>query len=110
MVIWGSGEPRREFLHVDDAADALVHVMTHYADETHINVGAGNDLTILDLAGLIADVVGFQGRIVMDATNADGTPRKPLDTSKLSALGWQPRIDRIWLSVCFESAFRRAKF
>jgi GDP-L-fucose synthase len=93
LIIWGSGTPRREFLHVDDAADALVHIMTHYSNDKHINVGTGHDLTILDLTELIADVVGFKGRIVMDATKPDGTPRKLLDISKLAALGWQPSID-----------------
>jgi len=93
MVIWGSGTPRREFLHVDDAADALVHVMTHYSDEMHINIGTGHDLTILELATLIAEVVGFEGRLVMDTTKPDGTPRKVLNTSRLTALGWHPRIE-----------------
>ena len=93
LVIWGSGTPRREFLHVDDAADALVHVMSQYSDDMHINIGTGRDITIRDLAELIADVVGFKGRIVMDTTKPDGTPRKLLDIGKLAALGWQPSID-----------------
>ena len=92
LVIWGSGTPRREFLHVDDAADALIHLMTHYSDETHVNVGSGSDLTILELAKLIASVVGFKGRFVMDLSKPDGTPRKLLDTSKLASLGWRPKI------------------
>jgi GDP-L-fucose synthase len=92
MSVWGSGTPRREFLHVDDAADALVHLMTHYSGDSHVNVGSGSDVTVLELAGLIARVVGFTGEIVMDSSKPDGTPRKLLDISKLSILGWQPTI------------------
>jgi GDP-L-fucose synthase len=92
MIVWGSGTPRREFLHVDDAADALVHLMTHYSGEEHVNVGCGSDLTILELARLIARVVGFTGEISTDRSKPDGTPRKLLDTSKLRSLGWQPKI------------------
>ena len=92
FVIWGSGSPRREFLHVDDAADALVHLMTHYSGESHVNIGCGEDFTILELASKIADVVGFRGNIATDPSKPDGTPRKLLDVSKLSALGWKPKI------------------
>ena len=92
FVIWGSGNPRREFLHVDDAADALVHLMTSYSGESHVNVGCGADLTILELASRIAGVVGFQGSIATDPSKPDGTPRKLLDVSKLTGLGWQPKI------------------
>jgi GDP-L-fucose synthase len=92
MVIWGSGTPRREFLHVDDAADALVHLMTHYSGDAQVNVGFGSDLTVLELAKLIARVVGFTGRIVTDTSKPDGTPRKLLDSRKLASLGWRPRI------------------
>ena len=92
MIIWGSGTPRREFLHVDDAADALVHLMTHYSGEEHVNVGCGSDLTIFELASLIARVVGFTGQISTDPSKPDGTPRKLLDNSKLESLGWQPKI------------------
>jgi GDP-L-fucose synthase len=92
LAVWGSGTPRREFLHVDDAADALVHLMTHYSDATHVNVGSGTDLTILELAHLIARVVGFTGRIVVNPSRPDGTPRKLLDTNKLVSLGWNPKI------------------
>ena len=92
LIIWGSGTPRREFLHVDDAADALLHLMTHYSGDTHVNVGSGSEITILELANLIAGVVGFKGRILMDASKPDGTPRKLLDTCKLASLGWQPKI------------------
>jgi GDP-L-fucose synthase len=92
FIIWGSGNPRREFLHVDDAADALVHLMTHYSGDSHINVGCGKDVTILELATLIAEIVGYEGRIVTDTSKPDGTPRKLLDTTRLSELGWQPKI------------------
>jgi GDP-L-fucose synthase len=92
FVIWGSGTPRREFLHVDDAADALIHLMTHYSGDTHVNVGFGSDVSILELAHLISNVVGFAGNIVTDISKPDGTPRKLLDSSKLSSLGWRPKI------------------
>ena len=92
LTIWGSGRPRREFLHVDDAADALIHLMTHYSDETPVNVGYGSDVTILELARLIAAAVGFSGRIVTDPSKPDGTPRKLLDSSRLASLGWHPKI------------------
>jgi GDP-L-fucose synthase len=92
FVIWGSGAPLREFLHVDDAADALVHLMTHYSGESHVNIGSGSELTILELAELTARVVGFTGRIATDPSKPDGTPRKLLDTTKLQGLGWRPAI------------------
>src|SRR6476660_696885 len=87
LVIWGTGTPRREFLHVDDAADALIHLMTHYSGASQVNVGSGSDLTILELAKLIANVAGFTGQIVTDPSKPDGTPRKLLDASKLDNLG-----------------------
>ncbi|MGH6882337.1 MAG: GDP-L-fucose synthase family protein, partial [Hypericibacter sp.] len=89
--IWGSGRPKREFLFVDDLADALVHLMKHYSDEPHLNVGIGSDVTIAELAETIARVVGWQGRFRYDASKPDGTPRKLLDVSKLAALGWKAR-------------------
>jgi len=92
VVIWGTGTPRREFLHVDDLADAVVHLMRTYSAEAIVNVGSGSDLTILELARLVADVVGYGGRIVTDPAKPDGTPRKLLDVSRLNALGWSPRI------------------
>jgi GDP-L-fucose synthase len=91
VVVWGSGTPRREFLYVDDLADALCFLMERYDSPEIINVGCGEDLTIAELAGLIRDVVGFKGTIVYDATKPDGTPRKLLDVSKCAALGWRPR-------------------
>ena len=93
VEIWGSGRPRREFLHVDDLADAVVFLMKTWSDEQPINIGTGMDVTIAELARLIADVVGFKGRFAFDASKPDGTPRKLLDVSKLAALGWCPRID-----------------
>jgi len=92
VVVWGSGTPRREFLHVDDCADALVHLMLHYSAEGPVNVGTGEDLTIDELARLIARVVQFSGRIVFDRTRPDGTPRKLTDIARLKALDWSPRI------------------
>jgi GDP-L-fucose synthase len=92
IVIWGTGTPRREFLHVDDCADALVHLMKVYSQPGHINVGSGEDLAVIDLARLVAEVVGFQGEIVSDPSKPDGTPRKLMSGEKLSALGWRPRI------------------
>jgi GDP-L-fucose synthase len=92
MVIWGSGEPRREFLHVDDCADALVHIMKHYSGEEHINAGSGEDLPIIELARLVAEIVGFKGEIVRDPSKPDGTPRKLMSGDRLKALGWQPKI------------------
>jgi GDP-L-fucose synthase len=92
LVIWGTGAPRREFLHVDDCADALLYIMKSYSEDEHINVGSGEDLTILELARLVADVVGFSGEIVMDLLKPDGTPRKLMNGEKLRALGWRPRI------------------
>ena len=92
LTIWGSGTPRREFLHVDDCADALVHVLKVYSQAEHINVGYGEDLTILELAEIVARVVGFTGRIATDPSKPDGTPRKLIAADKLRALGWKPKI------------------
>ncbi len=93
VKIWGTGTPRREFLHVDDCADALITVMQAYSDKAHINIGTGVDISILELANIIAEIVGFGGDILTDATKPDGTPRKLLDTSRLTELGWQAKID-----------------
>lgn len=92
MTIWGTGQPRREFLHVDDCADALVLIMKRYSDNEHINVGSGIDLPILELAELIADVVGFRGKIQRDVSKPDGTPAKLMSAEKLRQLGWSPAI------------------
>ncbi|RMF15984.1 MAG: GDP-L-fucose synthase [Alphaproteobacteria bacterium] len=90
--IWGTGRPRREFLHVDDLADALIFLMENYSDAEHVNVGAGTDISIRELAELVREVVGFEGRLEFDTSKPDGTPRKLLDITKISELGWQPRI------------------
>jgi len=92
IEIWGSGRPRREFLHVDDCADACVFLMKHYSDSSHVNVGFGEDITILELAQLVCEVVGFEGRIEHDMSKPDGTPRKLLSRAKLENLGWSPKI------------------
>jgi GDP-L-fucose synthase len=92
LVVWGSGLPRREFMHVDDLADACVHLMATYEGEQLINVGWGEDVSIAELASLVAEAVGFPGGIRYDATKPDGTPRKLLDTSRLKSRGWQPKI------------------
>jgi len=89
VTLWGTGGPRREFLHVDDLADACLFLMRHYDDEEIINVGAGEDVTIRELAELVQKTVGFEGDIVWDDTKPDGTPRKLMDVSRLHALGWQ---------------------
>ena len=91
VPIWGSGKPRREFLFVDDLANASVFLMDNYDDSEIINVGTGRDITIAELATLVSEVVGFEGSLEYDATKPDGTPRKLLDVSRLSALGWKPR-------------------
>jgi GDP-L-fucose synthase len=91
VEIWGTGEPRREFLHVDDLADAVVFLLESYSDEEHVNVGTGIDVTIAELARLIADVVGYTGEFAFDTSRPDGTPRKLLDVSRLTALGWRAR-------------------
>lgn len=89
VVIWGSGTPQREFLYVDDLADAAVFLMRRYSSEEFINVGVGRDLSIRELAEQVADIVGFKGTIVTDVTKPDGTPRKLMDVSRLNSLGWQ---------------------
>src|SRR5437868_1906351 len=93
VEIWGSGQPRREFLHVSDLADGCIFLLKSWSDEEPINIGTGTDVTISDLARAIADVVGFAGRFVYDESKPDGAPRKLLDVSKLAALGWRPSID-----------------
>lgn len=92
MVVWGSGTPRREFMHVDDMADAAVFLMQNYDEPEIINVGVGSDVTIGELASMICRIVGFEGRLVFDASKADGMPRKLLDVSRLNARGWKAKI------------------
>lgn len=91
VVVWGTGTPRREFLHVDDMADACVHLMQVYDGEAIVNVGVGEDITIADVAGLVGQVVGYTGRIVYDTSKPDGTPRKLLDVTRLASTGWRAR-------------------
>ncbi len=95
VEVWGTGAPRREFLHVDDLADACVYLMEHYESEDPINVGWGRDVSVAELARLVARVVGFQGELRFDPSRPDGTPRKLLDISRLTALGWRPRIELV---------------
>ena len=102
ITIWGTGAPRREFLHVDDMADAVVYLMNNYDDEQIVNVGWGEDITIRELAEMIAVVAGFKGQIKFDVSKPDGPPRKLLDTSRLTALGWRPKIK---LRTGIESAY-----
>ena len=92
IVIWGTGTPRREFLHCDDCADALVFLLKTYSDFEHVNVGSGEDVTIRELTQIVCDVVGFEGDIVTDPTKPDGTPRKLMSADKLRAMGWSPKI------------------
>ncbi len=93
MVIWGTGTPRREFLHADDCADALVFLMKTYSDESHVNVGSGEDISILDLTKLICEIVGFDGEIKHDLSKPDGTPRKLMSADKLRTMGWEPTVN-----------------
>jgi len=92
VVVWGSGKPFREFLHVDDLADACLFLMSNYNSSEIINIGTGKDLSIAELAYLIKDIVGYDGNIIFDTSKPDGTPRKLLDVSKLFNMGWKPRI------------------
>jgi GDP-L-fucose synthase len=103
VTVWGSGEPRREFLHVDDLADAACFLMEKYDSPEIINVGVGEDIRIADLAALIKDIVGFDGEIIFDRTKPDGTPRKLLDVSRITAAGWKASID---LKSGIESTYR----
>jgi GDP-L-fucose synthase len=92
VTIWGTGTPRREFLHVDDCADAIVHLARTYSDAGHVNVGSGEDIAIADLARLVIEVVGFRGSIDHDLSKPDGTPRKLMSADRLRAMGWRPSI------------------
>lgn len=92
VTCWGTGSPLREFLYADDLASACVHLMSHYSEEEFINVGCGSDVSIKYLAGLVREIVGYGGDIVWDTSKPDGTPRKLMDSSRLFALGWKPRV------------------
>lgn len=93
ITVWGTGSPRREFLHADDCADALVFLLKTYSGDTHVNVGSGEDVTILELTQLVCEVVGFEGEITHDLSKPDGTPRKLMSADKLRGMGWAPRIE-----------------
>ena len=93
ITIWGTGSPKREFLHVDDCADACVHIIKKYSAAEHINIGSGEDITILELTQLVSDIVGCNAKISNDYTKPDGTPRKLMSAEKLRAIGWKPRIE-----------------
>lgn len=106
VEVWGTGTPLREFLHVDDLADACVYLLHNYSDIGFVNIGVGEDLSIKDLALLIRDIVGFKGDIVFDTTKPDGTPRKLMDVSKMRKMGWAPKIDlRSGLKRVYENEF-----
>jgi len=92
VTVWGTGTPMREFLHVDDLADACVHMMLHYNERDFLNVGTGSDVTIRELVELVADIAGFRGELVFDTSKPDGTPRKLLDVSRIQSLGWEARV------------------
>jgi GDP-L-fucose synthase len=93
VVLWGTGTALREFLHVDDMADASLFLLQHYDDSDIVNIGVGHDISIADLAGIVQDVVGYSGRVDYDSAKPDGTPRKLVDVSKISGLGWRAKID-----------------
>jgi len=92
LEIWGTGTPRREFLHVDDLADACIFLLRHWSGDSHVNVGSGTDIAIRDLAELVMKVVGLTGKVVTDPSRPDGTPRKLMDSGLIASLGWQARI------------------
>lgn len=106
VTLWGTGTPYREFMHVDDCADACVYLMHHYNQEGHINIGVGEDLMIRELAELISEMVGFGGEIIYDTSKPDGTPRKLMDVTKINALGWKAKIP---LSIGIETVCREVK-
>jgi len=106
VTLWGTGTPYREFMHVDDCADACVYLMHHYNQEGHINIGVGEDLMIRELAELISEIVEYKGEIVYDTARPDGTPRKLMDVTKINALGWKAKIP---LSIGIETVCREVK-
>jgi len=106
VTVWGTGTPKREFLHVDDLADACYFLMQAYNDHSPINVGTGSDISIKDLAEVVRKVTGFKGRIVWDESKPDGTPRKLLDVSLIHSLGWRHRINlEEGIKTVYQSAF-----
>ncbi len=110
VVIWGTGTPKREFLYVDDLADACLFLMEHYSGNETVNVGSGEEVTIRELAGMIQDVVGFEGEVLFDPSRPDGTPRKLLDCSKLAAMGWKAKTGmKEGLKEAYDDFLRRYK-
>jgi GDP-L-fucose synthase len=93
VEIWGTGSPKREFLHVDDLAEACLFLMLNYSEDQFVNIGSGEEVSIKELADMIKDITGFKGTIQFDTTKPDGTPRKLLDGSKLAAKDWRPKIN-----------------
>ena len=110
VVLWGTGTPRRELMYADDLARACIFLMENYSDESFINVGTGKDVTIAELAELVKNIVGYKGAIVWDKSKPDGTPRKLLDVSRLTALGWKPQVDlATGLRLTYEAFLKNAK-
>jgi GDP-L-fucose synthase len=110
VVCWGTGSPRREFLHADDLGAACVFLMRNYSEEQFINVGYGSDLTIKELAEMVRRIVGFKGEIEWDTSKPDGTPRKIMDSSRIFALGWKPKIDlETGISLAYQDFLKRLK-
>jgi GDP-L-fucose synthase len=108
VTCWGTGAPLREFLYADDLARACVFLMEQYSEEQFINVGAGNEVTIRELAETIRSIIGYQGEIVWDTTKPDGTPRKLMDSSRLFALGWKPQVDlETGIRLAYEDFLKR---
>ena len=93
VILWGTGSPKREFLHADDLADACVYLMKNYNEQGLINIGTGSDISIADLAEMIKKITGFTGKIIWDSSKPDGTPRKLMDVSKLNGMGWKAKIN-----------------
>jgi GDP-L-fucose synthase len=109
VIVWGTGTPRREFLYVDDFADACVFVLKNYSDAQFVNIGFGEDITVAELARLVAEIVDFRGEIVYDTSKPDGTPRKLLDVSRLSTIGWKAKVPlREGLAKAYEDFLTRA--
>ena len=105
--MWGSGKPLREFMYVDDVADALVFLMENYSGEEHVNIGVGHDVTIRELAEIVMRVVGLKGHIRFDASKPDGTPRKLMDSSRLVGMGWRPKTTlEEGLAMAYQSYLR----
>jgi GDP-L-fucose synthase len=108
ITLWGTGKALREFLHVDDLADALITLMAEYNDSEPINVGSGQEVTISELAHMIAEIVGYRGEIMFDASKPDGPPRKLLDSTRLTALGWRAKIS-LYDGLCSTFDWYRAR-